>query len=131
MTISGEIIGVIVGLVTLLGLAGGLVARSAVRSARIESNQADISEVKSVLKDEIAQLKLEYAEDLRIVHGRIDRERDKQDAHVAASTEVHTALASIAASMQGFVDRLDRFEDAVNRKLETLSDRFNRAGTSS
>ena len=125
MTISGEIIGIIVGLVSLLGIAGGLVARSAVRSARIESNQADIGEVKALLRDELAQMKLEYAEDLRIVHGRIDRERDKLDDHVRASTEVHTSLAAISASLQGFGDRLDRFEDMVNRKLETMSDRLN------
>ena len=125
MTISGEIIGIIIGLVSLLGIAGGLVARSAVRSARIESNQADIGEVKALLRDELAQMKMEYAEDLRIVHGRIDRERDKLDNHVQASTEVHTTLAAISASLQGFGDRLDRFEDMVNRKLETMSDRLN------
>ena len=128
MTISGEIIGIIIGLVSLLGIAGGLVARSAVRSARIESNQADIGEVKGLLRDELAQMKMEYAEDLRIVHGRIDRERDKLDNHVQASTEVHTTLAAISASLQGFGDRLDRFEDMVNRKLETMSDRLNSRG---
>ena len=131
MEIGLEEVGVVFAGITVITLLVGVIVRWAKRSARVEANTDAIGDVKREcnegiaelriwVSEELAQLKLDYASDDRTLHGRIDRQRDRLDKHIEESTEVHKALATMTTALESFSSRLDRFEQAVNAKLERL-----------
>ena len=139
MTITGELIAIIVGIVTIGGILVGWAIKSGRRSAKLEDVEKDLGELKSNHKDELAQLKLEYAEDLRNTEERMNRridssdeqarrDREKLDGYVSSGVQVHTALATIAAGQEAFNKRFDSFESSVGKQIDALFALFNNRG---
>ena len=135
MTITGEVIAIIVGFITIAGVLTTWAVKSGRRAAKLEGAEDDVTEIKK----QMAQLKQEGAEDLHAAEDRFNRriddfeareqrDRDKLDAHISGSVEVHTMLAAITANMDAFNNRFDRFEDTIAKQIDTLFALLNSRG---
>ena len=127
MTITGEVIAIIVGFITIAGVLTTWAVKSGRRAAKLEGAEDDVTEIKK----QMARQKQECAEDLRAAEERANRrmddyeeraqrDRDKLDEHISGSVEVHTMLAAITANMDSFNRRIDRFEDTIGKQIGTL-----------
>ena len=139
MEIGLEEVGVVFAGIAVISLLVTFVAKWAKRSVRIDGNAVAIADVKrecdekiadvrTWAQDEVSRIRQEHAEGLRVVHDRVNRQRDRHDKYVDETTEVHKALSVVAAGLQAFDDRFDRFEANVAKQLETLFGLFNTRG---
>ena len=127
MTITGEMIAIVLGFITIAGVLTTWAVKSGRRGAKLEGAEKDVDEINA----RMTQLKQDCAEDLRAAEDRFNRriddfetraqrDSDKLDSHVSGSVEVHTMLAAITANMEAFNNRFDRFEDTMAKQIDTL-----------
>ena len=117
MVVSLELLGAIAALVSLLVVGAGIVKARAMLEARAKANTEAIDELKAHLKDELAELRADSANDLEIVHGRIDKHSERLNQYIESSVDIKTALASVQTLVAQLVDRIDRFEQTVSEAL--------------
>ena len=139
MEIGLEEVGVVFAGIAVISLLVTFVAKWAKRSVRIDSNAIAIADVKrecdqkiehvrTWAQEEVSRIRQEHVDGLRTVNERVNRQRDRHDKYVEETTEVHKALSAVAAGMQAFDDRFDRFEANVAKQIDTLFGLFNTRG---
>ena len=119
MEMSLEMLSVIAALGSLLVVGAGAVKARAMLEARGKANTEAIDELKAFVKDELAELRVDYAKDLQIAHGRIDKHSERLDQYIDTSVEIKTTLASVQTLVGQVVDRIGRFEDTMRDLLRT------------
>ena len=126
MTVDGNTLGIILGLValattgaTIVGLAIKMRLTGERNAEDIEGNKQALekaaAELKAGYEKDVFQLRQDHAKEVETLHGRVDRQRDALDNHVAASTEVHTAIAKLTAVTEAILSRLDSIERKIER----------------
>ena len=119
MVVSLELLGAIAALASLLVVGAGIVKARAMLEARAKANTDAIEELKASVKDEIVELRADYAERLQIVHGRIDKHSERLDQYIDTSVDIKTTLASVQTLVGQVVDRIGRFEDTMRDLLRS------------
>ena len=109
MVITGEIIGIIVGAVTLLALAAGVVGTWAVLKVRVQDNRTDINEMRDEHKRELKELRQEF-------NGRMDRHRNDLAEHLRNSGSVHADLSKLTEAVDGIKEWLGRIEKKLDSR---------------
>ena len=127
MTIGLEEVGVIFAAIAVGGILVSFISRWAKKSQRIQHNSEILgefrTEVRSLLQEhrqyvdrKLERLRGDYAEDVKILHGRIDERRNELNRHVEASVEVHKSLAALVEAINAIRERLDSIEGKIDRR---------------
>ena len=116
MTIDGNTLGIILGLVALGSTGATLVGLVIKMRATGERNTEDIADLKRYVREQVAELKADYAEDVRILHDRVNERKAEMQRHIELSNEVHGVLATLTEAMNAIRERLGRIEDKIDRQ---------------